>query len=321
MTQASTLVDYANGVPDELTLGSIVWYSVADPQITYEEMVTVATTAGIDLDLLPNRVAPSDAFRRACKEVDRKDKKPLPWNGTGKHYTFMVRHIVDNATEVERHLVFETIDKNGRKLGHEDVGILLFDKKASTIKWSNLVDSVAYPTLAALVEDQHTALEKAYQHNVKHIDPQGIRHAVRQQLGLLQAIQVRPRGGVYFVPVSESEGVEALKRFLGAFGNESAFHALPLMDTTDQRGMIQNTFETSVHEESLALISELRKVKNTKKKLTKNQWQKYRTRFNELSRATSAYSDLVSDELDRAKTELTALHTNIMDILEKDLIK
>ena len=98
-------------------LGYIFWYSVtSNVEVTRIELEQQFQTIGIDENWLPNPIRSSDAFRRATKEVQR---KKVPTSDPNMFQNFLVREVYSDNKLIQRNIVIETVDHNGKRLDYD----------------------------------------------------------------------------------------------------------------------------------------------------------------------------------------------------------
>jgi hypothetical protein len=132
------------------------------------------------------------------------------------------------------------------------------------------------------------------------------------------ALNVRSRGGIYFVPYASRASMENLETFASSIG--ATFHTLPLPDTSKQKNMLIAAFEEDVHSQAFETMEALDKVLKSGKKIPPSVWARHKKRFDDLTARAAQYSDLVDSELDKAGTELMLLQQKVMEVLSGDFI-
>lgn len=311
----SPLPGYGAGLTDDLILGHIAWYTITKPQLTRDQVFDLVTELGLDANVIPSHPRAGDAFKRACRYSER-NGLPVPYSENTAN--FMIRSVAQTATEVERHIMLEIVDPNGRRLEYHKAAELKFDRGSSVLSVAaksinDDMDSLTKETLEMFSE------ELAYAQ--RYIEAQVIRRMVRQQLENMHAILARARGSVYFVPKKFNEKLGALETFVGQCGVGSALYMIPLVDDTKQQAMIANAFEEGVHEQATQIIAELQQHIDTEKPMTVNAWNNYRSKFNSLSEKSDGYGDLIDLEMSKAQLELEVLETHLNDFLMSGMIK
>lgn len=311
----SPIPGYGADLPDELILGHIAWYTITNPHVTYEELAELVEDLKLDASILPIPPRLGDAFKRACRYSERKGLD-IPYSSNKAN--FLIRPVSQNADEIERHLVLEIVDTEGKHLEYHDAAHLRFDRTTNVlhVKKRSMPDD-----LDAMVIQTINLFNGKFEEAAKYIDAQVIRRMVRNQLDLMRAIGVRRQGSVYFYPHDEHDTGEALEKFCRKMGAGSDFHHLPLVNTKKQREMVKAAFEDEVHDEATQIITELSRLAAEKTEITDRAWTQYRDAFNRLKSRMGDYRDLVDAELTKADVEMGALENQLLTFMTSGLVK
>ena len=311
----SPVPGYGQGIPEDMLLGHIAWWTVTSPRLTHDDVLTLVTDLGMDPAIVPKPPRGGDAFKRACRYSERKGLN-IPYSDHLAN--FLIRPVTQTHEDIERHLVLEIVDGEGRQLEYHDAAHLRYDRAAGVL---HVAQKKITAELDPMTDETLQQFAANLDYATKYIDAQLIRRMIRDQLTMLHAISVRKGGSVYFIPYREHKTTEALEQFLTHCGPGSAFHALPLIDDKKQREMIQAAFEAEVHGEATQLITELREATIQKREMTASAWAVYRDKLGDLQIRSDEYADLVEVELDKAVFEVAALETALGDYLTSGLIK
>ena len=311
----SPLPGYGKGLTDDLILGHVAWYTITKPRLSHNQVMNLVTDLGLDANIIPKPPRAGDAFKRACRYSERSGL-PVPYSDNTAN--FMIRSVAQTATEVERHLMLEIVDPNGRRLEYHKAAELNFDRGTSTLSVSAKQIS---KDMDELTQETLDMFSEQLQDATKYIEAQVIRRMIRQQLDNMNAILARSRGSVYFIPKKYSDKLGALSDFTEACGDGSGFHTIPLIDDSKQQALIANAFEEGVHEQATQIIVELQQHIDTQRPMTVNAWNDYRQKFTALAAKNGEYTELVDTELDKASLELEVLETHLNDFLMSGMIK
>ena len=307
---------YAENLTDDQILGHIAWYTITQPSVTHEQLEEMVTDLPLNKSILPSAPRMGDAFKRACRYSER-TRVDIP--GTDTFANFLIRKVTQNAEQVERHIVLEIVDEEGRQLDYHVVAELTFDRTKTAMKVTT--KKTGDPALQVLTRDTLKLFTDNFDKAAKYLDAQVLRLMIRQQLELMSATSVRKQGSVYFIPVAAKERTEALETLCSRLGEGSMFHSLPLIDTSKQREMIKAAFENEVHDQAAQLITELTSKRRAGESITAAAWEKYRDQFNVLKKNAGEYAQIVDGELDKVKIEIQSLDTNLGEFLSQGLVK
>jgi hypothetical protein len=224
----------------EGTIGDLFWYSIGSQLIERQELTTKFNDAAMDYSWLPNEIRISDAFRRATREIQR---KKVPTSDTKVFLNFLTREVYSDSDSIQRNIVIEQVDQSGKRLDYNSTAtVIQFDKKDVSIK-----------IMAQDGEDQardlaEEAKERFYQYT-KFYAAQNLRVMVAKILSSFAPTQVRPNGGVYFVPKTYHDDLTKLTTLVNLLENSEAY-TIPLFDTKDNRGMVNR----KLHEEMISVL-------------------------------------------------------------------
>jgi hypothetical protein len=306
---------YGVGLPKHLTLGYIAWYTITNPRVTHEQMVDLVTDLGLDTYILPNPPRRGDAFKRACRYSEQTGLNIL---GSDHKANILIRSVANTAAEVERHMVLEIVDAEGRHLEYIDAAHLKFDRANNKLHVMKRQLETSYDSM---VMKAINIFQQNFEDAAKYIDAQVIRRMIRDQLSRIGAIGVRRQGSVYFYPAKHESIGLALEKFCTHMGAGSDFHSLPLVDTKKQREMVVNAFEEEVHERAVQIMTELEQYRHSEKKITIRAWSEYRQELARLQDNATAYKALVDNELTKAEVELTGLQGSLENFLGSGMVK
>lgn len=297
-------------------LGFIAWYTIQDPKISHEQLMELVKASGhLNTSIVPNPARLGDAFKRACRYSDRYGLAIPYTNNVGN---VMIRDVLTTPTEIERHMVLEIVDPEGRTLEFHTAAMLKFNRTNSTF---NVRQMAIDPDINPIIESSIDFFRQKFDEAVGTIDPQAIRRMIRDQLDLMGGIAVRRQGSVYFYPAKYKQQGEALEELCRNLNSGSTFHHLPLVDDHKQREMIQAAFEEEVHEEATELIKQLLIKREKGQAVTAKAWEEYQTRMNALNERRAEYEKLVTHEITKAEIELESLQGHLEDMLMDGLVK
>ena len=130
MPKGSPLAGYGAGIRKETLLGWVAWYGISDPEVKYDDLKQKVTDLGLDVDALPAPLRAGDSFKRACRYAEQ---KKLPYSDL--FVNIMIRSVSQDKETIERHLVVEIVDAEGRRLEYEIAAHLILDKFIYYLEW------------------------------------------------------------------------------------------------------------------------------------------------------------------------------------------
>jgi hypothetical protein len=306
IAKGNPLAGYGSGIRKETLLGWVAWYGISDPKVEFEALKQKFEDLGLDEAALPAPLRPGDSFKRACR-YGQQSKIPIPGQ-TDQYANILIRKVAMEADLLEWHMVVETVDQEGKRLGYDEVAALRFHKTKNELEIDR-TDFSRQRGYAQLCNRAIAVFRQEFEDAQTYIDSQTLRQVIRRQLDIMRAFLLRRNGSVYFLPLLEW------------MGNGSGFHILPLIDTEKQREMIQGAFEDEVHESAQKMLGDLQEALTAKKPITNGQWLDMLDRKDKLYSRAREYSDLIDREFAKAGTELALLDDSMTELLKQALIK
>lgn len=290
----STLERYTDrlaGLEPSAFIGSLLWFSITglidrtDGKRVIPVRVTRDTLAGwfdelgLDPAFLPPPISKSNAFRAATGDMER--SYDLLEEGVSAN--LMIREVLYDEERVIRHITMETRDRRGAKLTYDKVASLTFYRGDKTTRGTaasgehykvKIVDGLS-AVHRSEVDKLIVDLEARYNDLSVNLQSQAIRAVIRNYVTHLNAIPVRPSGGLYFIHNTRQAQLDSLQELVRRIGQGSSFSQCPLIDTSEQREMLSSAFEDDVEDEVRLLLTNLAEIQEKAKK--KNQKTGYVT--------------------------------------------
>lgn len=214
-------------------LGNLVWFSVSDIEILREDLVRMASIAGLEEKYIPAPIRSADAFRRATSEVGG-----IISSSDDCTEVIMVREVLSAEDRIVRHLIKEIRDKKNVCLSYEQIGEIEFDRQYEQMKTVSVT-----PESIAVLEKAKILFERSRDYFVSD----HLRRLMKNVLGACKAVGVRPAGAIYFTPMAYESTIKALHALVKTLpGNAVEMHYLPVVDAQEQRNMIEEKLRSHV---------------------------------------------------------------------------
>lgn len=218
-------------------LGHLLWFTIYESlSVTMDDLVAAFQAAGVPSDFLPRKVKPCDAFRRATSAVE---KRRMMGRSGGQYRNLLVAEVRSDGKEIERQLVLQEVDADDREVFHDVAARVILERDSGTLRVERLVSEPEVEAALARVEEN-------YRQALTRFTARHIRDILHRMLYAVKATEVRPSGGVYFVPVRYESDVQAMRNLLRTLKQE--FFAVPLVDSADSRDMVAEKFRQQVSE-------------------------------------------------------------------------
>jgi len=317
-------------------LGHIVMYSIFEGAVTPGDMARWFAELGLDSAFVPPPIRPVDAFEKVTGPSGVRVTYPLgpqppggrrrrQQDGQGREATLMIRPVRRDGGQIVRHLVREVRDEASVRLSYDvRLGECVFrrdDHPAAVAGGGALQVTPDYAAIRQLPPDEQekvTALlaeiQAAYRHHCTYLTADRLRAAVRTYIEALNAIRVRPTGGVYFVHRTHDQTLAALRELVRRFGGGSHLARVPIPDQDEQRELIISAFTTKAREDLDKLARDIAAAQRGDQ-TGEAAIAALHKRFVSLQAATTEHAQLLNTSLDDTSAALKLVNVQLASLL------
>ena len=325
MTAYDDYKDRIAGLHENDFIGQVVWYSINTGTVTLPDVAQWFDELAIPARYLPNAIKPADAFRKATNLQDGyKFEYDTPWAGTGHSARILIREVSSDAQMIERHIVRENVDARGKALSYDKVGEAVFYRPPRTRAATpvggervrfNVLASAVHPDEIDRLQGLVADITGRYQHLCVYLDGNAIRKIVREYTTDLNAVSIKPSGGVYFVHKDKRMLVDVVQQFVAKLDNGSTYHTLPLVDTAEQRAMLSDAFQSEVENDVEALLKDIAAVNQAYgADVPPDKYDALLDRYTYLITRSEEYTTVLGASQARAATAIEMALTACMDL-------
>jgi hypothetical protein len=298
-------------------LWHLLWFTISDVKISREQLEQIFTDIGIPEKYLPNPISPRDAFRRATKMIEFKRE---PKEGEQQTYTnILVREVSSNRERIIRQIVREVVDSKNVTLSYDPIAQLTLRNETLEARYlthsSNITDYEI---------DIIDSIPDLYENAKENYNGKNVRDIIKNILYECNPVSVRPSGGVYFVPYKYTDTVENLKTFARELANFSItetrtqMFSVPVIDTQEQRDMVEDSLENQVISGSISLINEMKElVSQGNRRITQYLAEQYIDKVKALKNLVTEYEDMLESQAIKARENLNLAMAQAMKLLEE----
>lgn len=276
-------------------LGRILWYTISDCKVSFDQLKTAFNNAGIDEKYLPKPISPRDAFRRATKVAEAKRLKL----DDERYLNLLVREVKMADDEIVRQLVREVVDSKNVRLEYLPV---------ANMKLVNDTDFITEPIIPRyeFYNDEDIALMKVaneFDRCKDNYNGRHVRELVQNILAGCDPVAVRPSGGVYFIPEAHSSTVQGLSEMIRELSQysidaeRSRLYSVPVIDAQEHRIMVAESLEDQVKNNSQSLIAEMANILKTGRNITQKTAEQYIQKVKQLKTMVAKYEDMLNTEI------------------------
>lgn len=328
------LAAYVEGMAKAALLGHLVVYSVFDGNVTPDALDLWFTQLGLDRALLPAAARPVDAYEKVTGELSVSYSTTDPKRSRGRKRepgeevaTLMVRPVAADGERIIRHLVRELRDEGAKTLRYETrLAEVVFERDQAPDRAPGAGALRIAPDTAAIgrlpgperehVTDVIADLGDRYRHRCTYVSGDRLRSLVRKYIEDLNAVRVRPTGGVYFVGTQHTATLAALHELVGRFGEGSNLARIPLADEAEMREMIISAWRERARDELQRLSRDIAAARRggSGPKAVDALVKRYQA-----LRATAAeHSELLSETLEETAGAMELAEMQLKDLLTHD---
>ena len=273
-------------------LGAVVWWSFSNVEITVNDLQGLVKGAGLDPDIVPVPEA-RGALKDAIDSLNLKFR-------VGRHKV--------SAKKFAISLDLAELHQNGSPT--VDVAY----KVEQVIEYSFETKTLTFKTPFMKAE-----VEAAFAKYLVTLQSNDMRAVVMRALTTSNAITVRDRGGVYFVPAQHLDVVAKLKALCAGIKG-SSLSRLHIADTVEDRADMLKTAGGAIEEELLEIETEIGAILADKDekgnlKTREDTLQRRLLAFKKIREKAKAYSDLLSFKKDDVEARLDALQLKVVEVL------
>lgn len=329
-------------------LGHLVLYSIFDGDVTRDELARWFTELGLDPDLVPPALRPVDAYEKVTGPDGVRLSYPLPLDdvadlgrrarrsgrGPGRgtvtqQATLMVRPVRRDGGEIVRHVVREVRDEQNTRLSYDPCLAACVFRRDNTAGAAEGAGELAVepngsaidqlpPAEQAAVRHMLSDIQVGYSRRCTYLTGDKLRGVIRGYIESLDAIRVRPTGGVYFVHAHHAPVLAALRTLVARFAAGSHLVRIPLPNIDEMRQMIIAAFTTKAADDLNRLAADVAAAQadaRTGSGVTTAAVQRLYRRFADLQQATGQHAQLLSTSLDDTQAALRLVQTQLGSLL------
>jgi hypothetical protein len=330
------LAGYLEAMDTEGTplLGHLVLYSIFDSSVTRDQVEGWFAELGLDAAFLPPPIRDVDAFEKVTGPAGVRVSYPLGQPGARRRRrpgqvldqvaTLMVRHVRRDGRHIVRHLVREVRDERETRLSYDvRLGECVFsratdsDGPAGAGTLTVAPDHGAIRELPASEQRQVQALleqiENAYRRHCTYLGADRLRGVIRSYIEHLNAVRVRPTGGVYFVHRRHAATLAGLRELVRRLGGGSHLVRIPIPDQEEMREMVIAAFVDRTRDDLDRLARDIAETRSAGS--GESAIATLHRRFSDLKAATAEHAELLNTSLDDTGAALQLVQAQLASLL------
>lgn len=299
-------------IPQEMLLGNLVFINLTDMKIPDTDLKQIFMANGIAESYVRN-ISQADAFRRASSSVKNRKINIIDNNGQLKDAKLEVDEVRSDENGIKRIIGMKLVDQANEDIAYEPVAEIIFNRSTGfcaaipTVSKSDPNLSV-YETICKDCEDKYT--EWSVFHN-----KDTVRNIVNRIITDTHPINLMPTGLCKFSPSSKSSLLYSLKVALNDMSSfslknmENIMEIIPVIDTKEQRDLVNKNFQMEISDELLGLAMELKNVLQKKQKISSRSAASYIEKY-------KMYQDKIQDYESLLNVYAGSLHAQLQEVVQ-----
>ena len=305
-------------IPSDMLLGNLLFMNIRDMKIPENDLVSMFNSAGISTSFI-RRISPADAYRRATSSI-KGGKNSIVLNGN--QGTINVDEVSCDENEVVRVISVHGIDEQNQDVEFAKILKFRFDRYSEQLDTDYIGQWTigSNPELDNLVK---TVNDRFDEWKIYH-NKDTVRNLINRVVQSMHPISLMPTGICKFIPESKSDVVYSLKELMGLMSSycvnnneENIAEIIPVIDTVEQRGLVERNYTVEVVDEMNDLAVALNKA-IAKGTLSSRQASSYIDRFTELKKKAEEYDNMLGIYSTNIRDQLRASLELVNDNTDED---
>jgi hypothetical protein len=315
-------------LPQEMILGNILYYSLSDMTIAESDLLNIFLRHNIP-ETYVRKISKADAFRRASSSEKGTVSLPDPTNTYGFIKAKVeIDEVRSDNDKIVRIIGRKLINENLEEVDYQSVAEVSFDRKSETMSYTITTTD---PDEANIFDTVCRNIDQKYGIWSVYHSKDTIRNIVNRIINDTHPVNLMPTGLCKFVPSMHSDLLydlkEALKDLEG-YGSvvaqngqsqvQNFMEVIPVIDTEEQRDLIQKASTNEIQTELFEFTQELKEILVSKTTLSSRTAASYIAKFNVLKEKVKDYETLLGNYLGFLTSQITSSVKLVNDNLEDD---
>lgn len=277
-------------IPQEMLLGNLIFINLTDMVVAESDIKQLFKNHNIPEKYVRD-ISQADAFRRASSSI--KNRSVVMG---GEDYKINIDEVRSDADGIKRIVGVKRIDSAKEDVSYESVAEIVFHRdtgSVSTMEMPFCPDVNVVHTLCEEVSNKYA--EWSVYHN-----KDTVRNIINRIIQDTHPINLMPTGLCKFTPNTSAPLLYSLKDCLNEMSRysvdvhrENIMEVIPVIDTSEQRGLVEKNFKVELTDELSGFVNELRDVLQKKQKITSRSAAAYIERFNMYQEKIKDYENLL----------------------------
>lgn len=307
-------------IPQDMILGNLVFMNLTDMKIPQTDLANIFANNNIPQTYI-RKIFPADTFRRATSYPKGRSVTIKNANGDLISVKIEVDEVKCNNNCIKRIVGIKSVNQLNEKVNYDPVAMVFMDRNTSSFNSYVTVagNNPNVSTYQAICDE----MQKNYNEWLVYHNKTTIRNLINRIVADTHPVNLMPTGLCKFTPISHSDLIYNLKSALKEMdgyrqGNDgkNIMEIIPVVDTDEQRNMVQKNMTVEVTNELADFVSDLREIIQTKQTISTRTAKAYIDKFNFLREKVKDYEQLLGIYVTSIGSQITAALKLVNDNME-----
>ena len=293
-------------IPQDMLLGNLLFTNLIDMRIPVADLISIFQSNNIP-DSYVRTISEADAFRRASSSIKN---RILLLNAATEKVRIEVDEVKSDYEGIKRIIGVKKVDEVAEDISYQPVGEIIFNRTNNLCTATPLFapGDVDYQAIRDLCDE----VENKYQDWSIYHNKDTVRNIINRIISDTHPVNLMPTGLCKFIPQTSTDLLYNLKQALTEMQSYAStptmsrniMEIIPVIDTEEQRNLIEKNFTTEITDELFSFTQELKDVLQKKQVLSTRTANAYIEKFNILKAKAKEYESLLGIYVDSIYTQI-----------------
>ena len=301
-------------VPQDMLLGNLVFMNLSDMRIDQSNLHQIFQSQNVPEDFIRD-ISAADAFRRATSSIKSTRINIIDPSGRLIDAKLEVDEVRCDSDSIKRVVGVKAVDDTSESVAYESVMEIVFNRKAGTAVFTPMTMAMG-PNLAEYEKIGQQVVDRFNDWSVYH-NKDTVKNMINRIIQSTHPVNLMPTGLCKFIPKAHTDLLYNLKNALEVMSayrinpsdHENICEIIPVIDTIEQRGLVERNFDAEITNDMFAFTQELKDVIQAKQSLSARSANAYIEKFKALQEKASEYEGLLG-------FYRSAIHQQIQEALQ-----
>lgn len=289
-----------------MLLGNLLFTNLIDMRIPVADLISIFQSNNIP-DSYVRTISEADAFRRASSSIKN---RILLLNAATEKVRIEVDEVKSDYEGIKRIIGVKKVDEVAEDISYQPVGEIIFNRTNNLCTATPLFapGDVDYQAIRDLCDE----VENKYQDWSVYHNKDTVRNIINRIISDTHPVNLMPTGLCKFIPQTSTDLLYNLKQALMEMQSYAStptmsrniMEIIPVIDTEEQRNLIEKNFTTEITDELFSFTQELKDVLQKKQVLSTRTANAYIEKFNILKAKAKEYESLLGIYVDSIYTQI-----------------